>query len=131
MTLTSYELTPGERLRVTRERLGKSQAEMADSLGISTRGYQYYERGERRLPVKVLDTVHALFGVRQAWILDGVGTPFITGSAPEATAAPPAPTQQLSADEQRLIKRYRSLDEEGQAAVAALLRAMTSTQGGD
>ena len=131
MTLTSYEQSPGARLRVARERLGKSQQEMATLLGISSRGYQNYERDERRLPMRVVDKAHALCGVRREWILDGEGTPFITGSAPKATAVPSALPQQLSADERRFVERFRALNEESQAAVAALLRAMTSTQRGD
>ena len=34
-------------LRQWRDRLGLSQREAADALGLSLRGYQYYEAGER------------------------------------------------------------------------------------
>ena len=49
-----------------RERLGYSQVKMAEELGISRRGYQFLEQGERNISktvaklARLLDKIHAL-----------------------------------------------------------------------
>lgn len=51
----------GTRLRHVRETRGLTQGDMADIIGITLRNYQYYERGEHRLPTSTLYCIlHAL-----------------------------------------------------------------------
>lgn len=44
----------GDRLAALRKASGRSQEEMAQELGVSRSGYQYYERNERDLPSALL-----------------------------------------------------------------------------
>ncbi len=78
---TSKQVKWNERLKLLRQRMDKSQAEMAGLLHISLRGYQNYERGEREVPVVTLERARDHFGLNPAWVLDGVGEMFV--SVPE------------------------------------------------
>ena len=51
------------RLREIRTRLKMTQTEMADVLGLSLRGYQYIEKGERDLMPKHVRTASKTFGI--------------------------------------------------------------------
>lgn len=69
---------PHDRLLLVRKRMGKSQAEMAGLLHLSTTGYQNYERGERDIPVVTLERAQAEHRISVAWVLDGEGKMFVT-----------------------------------------------------
>ncbi|MGQ0622757.1 MAG: XRE family transcriptional regulator [Panacagrimonas sp.] len=79
----SYLNGQAQRLKALRKRLGKTQAEMAGLLHISTKGYQYYERGERDIPVVTLHRGKAHFALNPDWVLDGVGEMFLPEAHPE------------------------------------------------
>lgn len=83
---TTKQQHPGDRLKLLRKRLGKSQAEMAGVLHISTTGYQNYERGERDIPAAVVSRARDHIGLNPRWLLDGVGEMFSSSAeGPEAT----------------------------------------------
>lgn len=65
-------------LRQWRNRLGLSQGEAADAIGLSVRGYQNYESGKRRAPKPVLLAAAAvLYGLKPIDLqFVGIGTPF-------------------------------------------------------
>lgn len=48
--LSSGDLTPGERLLISRRRQDLTQAQMADALGMSLLAYRSMELGEERIP---------------------------------------------------------------------------------
>lgn len=73
--------TIGERLKLLRKAWKISQAKMAERLDVGLSSYQYYERDERDVPVKILETV-TTYGVNAAWLLSGKGELF-TVSAPQ------------------------------------------------
>lgn len=50
---------------------GLSQQAFADSLGISLRAEQNYERGVRRLPAEVLLALARTYRIDPLWVLDG------------------------------------------------------------
>lgn len=58
------------RLKKLRMALKKTQREMAESLDIAVSTYQYYERGERDVPGKVLVKI-ASSGISPSWLLTG------------------------------------------------------------
>lgn len=82
MSTTKYQ-SAHERLKVLRKRLGKTQAEMAGLLHLSTTGYQNYERGEREIPVVTLERARDHIGLNPDWVLDGSGEMFLAGPGPE------------------------------------------------
>ncbi len=84
---TSKQVKWNDRLKLLRQRMGKSQAEMAGLLHISLRGYQNYERGDREVPVVTLERARDHFGLNPAWVLDGVGEMFVpvVEGGPEAS----------------------------------------------
>ncbi len=61
-----------ERMRVARKHLGLSQTRMAESAGMSLRGYQSNERGEST-PSAIILKVLADYGISPLWILRGKG----------------------------------------------------------
>lgn len=71
------QLAPSERLRLARKRIGKSQAYIAKVFKVSTRGYQYYESGEREIPASKLDLAKEQIGLNPDWIYDGKGEMFL------------------------------------------------------
>lgn len=61
----------GERLHQVRLGLGMSQQALADSLGISLRTYQNYERGDRPVSKEFLCAIMDAHGVDASWLLTG------------------------------------------------------------
>jgi transcriptional regulator with XRE-family HTH domain len=70
---TRIELS--ERFKAIKISWGFSQKEMAERLGIGLSTYQYYERGEREIPAKLLIKL-TTYGVGPKWILTGDGDMF-------------------------------------------------------
>ena len=61
-----------DRFKALKEAWKCSQKEMAEKLGISTSTYQYYERGERDAPAKLLIKLTSI-GVNPVWLMTGEG----------------------------------------------------------
>lgn len=70
-TVCSEDFAIGERIRLARLKAGRSQAELARHLGVSSQQVQKYERGRNRVGAVTLirtatflqaDAIHLLFG---------------------------------------------------------------------
>jgi transcriptional regulator with XRE-family HTH domain len=61
------------RLQELREHLRLSQAEMAESLSLSLRGYRNYEQGLRDLPGQVYFNLFERFDLDPIWLYSGQG----------------------------------------------------------
>lgn len=48
-----------------------SQADFAESLGVSKRAYIHYERGEREPPFGIAKAVFDLYGIDYMWLVSG------------------------------------------------------------
>ena len=53
----------GERLKLLRKERKVSQKELAEYLGISIRGYQFYESGDNEPNIKTLTALADFYGV--------------------------------------------------------------------
>ena len=53
--------------------VGLSQTVMAQRVGLSLRAYQNYERGEREIPVALVQALYAEFKIDPVWLLTGKG----------------------------------------------------------
>ncbi len=66
-----------ERLRKLRQELGMTQNEFARRLGISQRTLSHYERGERQIPLSIIQKILREFPeVNPLWLLEGSGDMF-------------------------------------------------------
>ncbi|MHB8551123.1 MAG: helix-turn-helix domain-containing protein [Acidiferrobacterales bacterium] len=63
-----------ERVGKVRAHFALSQTAIAERLGLSLRGYQNYERGEREIPVALVHALYEQFRVDPVWLLTGEGT---------------------------------------------------------
>ena len=61
------------RLQELREHLRLTQAEMADSLGLSLRGYRNYEQGLRDIPGPIYFAIFERFDQDPVWLYTGRG----------------------------------------------------------
>ncbi len=61
----------GSRLAAVRASTGLSQGAFAEAIGLSTRAYANYERGEREMPVALFRALYAVYGIDPIWMLDG------------------------------------------------------------
>ena len=61
----------GKRIMLRRERLGYSQEELADELGISKNSLGYLERGKRECKYGILLTLKKSLFVSAEWLLEG------------------------------------------------------------
>ncbi|MDI3259673.1 MAG: helix-turn-helix transcriptional regulator [Sinobacteraceae bacterium] len=78
---------PSERLKLLRQKLGKSQQEMAGLLQISIKGYQNYEQGKYHIPLGTIERAREHLGVNPRWLLEGIGEMFLPAAeapGPEA-----------------------------------------------
>ncbi len=73
-----HRVETGRRLADLRSRLGKTQVELADELGVSYRSVQSYESGKQDVPAEVLRGLRARYATSSDWLLFGPGV------APEA-----------------------------------------------
>lgn len=71
MSSTSELQKIAARFLAVRVGLGISQQAFADALGISLRGEQNYERGDRRLSAEVLLSMAKVYGIDPLWVLEG------------------------------------------------------------
>lgn len=65
----------GQRLRMAREHLGLTQKYVADSAGLTVRGYLNYEQGLRSAPAHLLN-IYSMLNVNTNWLLTGEGEMF-------------------------------------------------------
>ncbi|EQD38243.1 transcriptional regulator, XRE family [mine drainage metagenome] len=63
----------GRRLMAVRATTGLSQGGFATSLGLSSRAYANYERGEREMPVALFRALYETYGIDPVWLLEGPG----------------------------------------------------------
>ncbi len=68
--------TIGERLRFLRKRLGLSQKEMAQKLGISRVALARYENNKRYPDTAILAKIAQILGVSLDWLVTGKGEMF-------------------------------------------------------
>ncbi|MBS4931767.1 MAG: helix-turn-helix transcriptional regulator [Clostridiales bacterium] len=61
--------TPQERLKQLRIDKGITQKQIAEILGITVSGYQYYEHGKREISIKALTTLADYFDVSTDYLL--------------------------------------------------------------
>jgi len=66
-----------ERLRELRKRLGLSQKEFAEKLGVHLMTISRYERGKITPSYKFLELLEKTFNVNPEWLLKGKGEPFL------------------------------------------------------
>ena len=64
----------GRRIAAIRSGSGLSQNEFAESLGLSTRAYANYERGEREMPVALFKALCESYRIDPVWLLVGPGS---------------------------------------------------------
>ncbi len=63
------ELAIGARMRTRRRRLGLSQSDLAERLGVSFQQVQKYERGANRVAASTLLTAAQALGTTVAWLV--------------------------------------------------------------
>lgn len=110
---TTYEgtfMSPSERLRKERERLGYSQTEFAALVGASKKTQIRWEQGESHPGADAL----------AIWIEHGLDVLYVIAGRPERKAADEA----LTKDERHLLDNYRHSDERGKRAVQSAALAL-------
>lgn len=60
-----------DRLGIFRKQVGLTQAEFAESLGLSLTAYKNYEKGTREPPASVLILLCTIYDATPAWLLKG------------------------------------------------------------
>ncbi|MFT6550189.1 MAG: transcriptional regulator with XRE-family HTH domain [Zhongshania marina] len=71
MSSTYEDVFVGARILELRQTLGMSQQALADSLGVSLRTFQNYERGDRPVSKDLLSSLHRQHQVDVNWLLSG------------------------------------------------------------
>lgn len=105
----------GQRLADIRAHAGLSQQEFAIRLGISRSAYQFYERGERELPLSACASLAHTFGVDPMWMMFENGDQRVLEQ--EARHARNY-CKILFHIEERLLKLNRSMTPENKISVA-------------
>lgn len=101
-----------ERIKVRREELGLSAAEVAAALHVSKATIYRYESADiEKLPADHLVPLSQILKCTPAYIMGWVDSPFASAIGPREDAV------LLSPDEHDLVKRYRALDDAGKSRV--------------
>lgn len=106
-------MTTGERLTELRSKLGLSQEQMADELGVKRSTYAKWEKDTNK-PTRKLKDIAAYFHVTTDYILGRTDV----GVQPPAT---PAAAPSLTPQEQDLLRKYRTLTPASRDAVNAVI----------
>lgn len=64
------------RLKEVRKRLGLTQQELADKLGVTLNSVGYWERGVNNITARVVNQICTLFNVNKEWFVNGTGEMF-------------------------------------------------------
>lgn len=107
-------MTTGERLIELRNKLGFSQEQMADELGVKRSTYAKWEKDTNQ-PTRKLKDIAAYFHVTTDYLLGNTDIP----NEPPASAA--AGVQTLTPQDQELLRKYHILTPNSRAAVDAVL----------
>lgn len=90
--LKSFDRTLGKAIRVARERKGLSQFQLAAKIGIGRASLSNYERGDRQVPVRILDKLSLELEVKPGYFF-----PAAEAKGSESMGA--AATRQLKLDQ--------------------------------
>ncbi len=101
----------GKRIRAARERLGLTQEDVAQALGLTPEGFGAFERGDRRIGIEYL---LKLVEILQQPVNYFLNTP---------------PPNDLSADERDFVLRLRLVDNQGIRDALSLLLDAGATEG--
>jgi len=108
----------GLRLAAIRIASKLSQSDFADSLGVSPRAYQNYERGELEIQVIVVRALYETYGADPVWLLVGPGhEPRRYGADLQVNLL----ERLIDEVETRLIRSRRKLPTANKARLVALL----------
>lgn len=88
----------GRRLAAVRAKEGLIQTEFAERLGITSRAYINYERGEREIPAALLISLLNAFGVDPLWVL--------VGPSDEPVLCGDRPKPKLLVESEEMVKRW-------------------------
>jgi len=99
----------GERLREERTRLGLKQEDLAAAGSVNRNTQGSYERGARNPDTAYLAAIAGL-GIDVLYVVTG--------------ARVPEPLSDLSEEDERLLKQYRSIPADDQKAVRRFVKAM-------
>ena len=102
-------MTTGERLTELRNKLGFSQEQMADELGVKRSTYAKWEKDTNQ-PTRKLKDIAAYFHVSTDYILGNT-------DAPSHPPTPSTASQPLTPQDRELLRKYHELDPRGKQAV--------------
>ena len=112
MTKNFEKLTPGDRLRFLLEVRGYTQVELAKKIGITQAAISNIVTDSSRKPsAPTLLKLAAALQANPQWILDGHGDPFEINTISVQS-------------EQELLRAFREMDHQAQAALLAAAKAM-------
>ena len=109
----------GERLKLVRERLGMTQKEFAEFLGVGIASVQRYEREERIPSGEFLKLLLDKFNININWLLTGEGSMFV--NPPQKEPVKETPPNQAGIDKE-LAVMISMLSPEQQEALKLLFR---------
>ena len=61
--------------RFRKEILKKSQVEIAEELGVTQPAIGSWERGEREIPIYIINLLELKYGMSKEWLITGAGEP--------------------------------------------------------
>lgn len=75
-----------DRIKTVRTQKGMNQNEFADFLGTSLSNLKSYETGRRNPSNGIISLIVAKCGVRERWLRDGIGDPYVPKTKEEEIA---------------------------------------------
>lgn len=115
----------GRRIRERRLKLGLSQVQLADGLGLTFQQVQKYEKGGNRVGAGRLYALAQVLDVPVSYFFDGAPMPEKVRPVAEALAAR-SDDPMSSSETQRLVRAYYNLkDERVRARFLAVMRSIS------
>ena len=109
------------RIKFLRESKGLNMREAAKLLGIPYTTYVNYEKGSREPTSEMLIMLADFFNVSIDFLLGRSNDTSPVKVAPVLSVAPSSPASSIKDEEYEIIRKFRCLDDRGQAAVLNVL----------
>lgn len=106
-----------ERWKYARKKLGLTQAQVGDLVGVSKARISAYEKDED-IPERSINSYCKECGINYIWLVDGVGKPL--SEFPKTILDDLAKTYKLSNEAKELVKRFISMPEEKRDVIMEL-----------
>ena len=122
--MNEVDVFVGRKIRARRIELGKTQADLADGIGVKFQQVQKYETGLNRVSASRLWVIAEVLGVPIGYFFEGAAAKPVNGTRDASDEGFASEIRSL-----RLMRNFKKLPEPQQSAVLEIVKSMAGDVG--